>query len=71
MIDLYVMSGGYVNTESELWKDGSDNEVKGHYQVNISDWEYQNEAGNYVDRVLKENCFDGKPLPAGYIKIRD
>ena len=48
MIKLYVMEGNYVNTEDELEKDGSENSVKGAYEVNICDWEYQNEQGNTV-----------------------
>ena len=67
MIKLYVMEGNYVNTEDELEKDGSENSVKGAYEVNICDWEYQNEQGNTVDRIIKDHCISGTAMPAGYI----
>ena len=66
MLKLYVMSGNYVNTEEELEKDGSDYSVSGTYEVDVSEWEYQNEQGNTVDRIIKEHCYYGKPLPNGY-----
>ena len=69
MITLYVMEGDYVNTEDELEKDGSDYGVSGAYEVNISEWEYKNELGNTVDRIIKEHCFYNKPLPEGYSVI--
>jgi len=69
MITLYLMEGDYINTESELEKDGSDYGVSACYQVNISEWEYQNEAGNIVDRVIKDHFYKGIKLPAGYIQL--
>lgn len=69
MIKLYVMEGNYVNTEDELEKDGSENSVKGAYEVNICDWEYHNEQGNTVDRIIKDHCISGTAMPAGYIRL--
>lgn len=69
MIRLYVMEGNYVNTEDELVKDGSNNSVNGIYEVNICDWEYQNELGNTVDRIIKDHCISGITMPAGYNRL--
>ena len=71
MLKLYVMSGNYVNTEEELEKDGSNYSVNGTYEVDVSEWEYQNEQGNTVDRIIKEHCYYGKPLPTGYTLLED
>ena len=71
MLKLYVMSGNYVNTEEELEKDGSDFGVSGFYEVDISEWDYKNSMGNVVDRIIKEHCYYGKPLPTGYTLLED
>lgn len=67
MLTLYVMDNDHVNIQAELDKDGSDSTVSGTYQVNISEWEYNNELGNTVDRIIKEHCYFGISLPVGYI----
>ena len=71
MLILYVMEGDYVNTEEELEKDGSDYGISGAYKVNVSEWDYKNSMGNVVDRIIKEHCYYGKPLPPGYTYLED